>query len=83
MDSYIGKIYDLDFIQANDWCQALILKDGDSLGIAVVTHNPRMQSILETAMIMSQEVEVTFEGENPSRLIRAKINIATPRVSEK
>lgn len=76
MESYTGKIYDLDFIQASNWCQALILKDGDSQNIVVVTSDHRMQSILETAMIMSREIEVTYEGQNPSLLTRAKINIA-------
>lgn len=76
MESYTGKIYDLDFIQASNWCQALILKDGDSQNIVVVTSDHRMQSILETAMIMSREIEVTYEGQNPSLLTRAKINVA-------
>lgn len=76
MESYTGKIYDLDFIQASNWCQALILRDGDSQNIVVVTSDHRMQSILETAMIMSREIEVTYEGQNPSLLTRAKINVA-------
>lgn len=81
MSNYTGKIYDLDFIQGNDWCQALLRKDEGSQNIAVVTSDPRMQSILETALIMSQEVEVTYEGKNPSTLTRAKINIASAQVA--
>ncbi|HJP93946.1 MAG TPA: hypothetical protein VJ875_18450 [Pyrinomonadaceae bacterium] len=81
MKSYCGKIYDLDFIQGNDWCQALIRNADDNQNIAVVTSDPRMQSILETAMVMSQEVEVSYEGENPSKLTRAKLNIASPPVT--
>lgn len=81
MKSYCGKIYDLDFIQANDWCQALIRNPDDEQNIVVVTSDIRMQSVLETAMTMSQEIEVSYEGENPSKLTRAKLNIPFPHVT--
>lgn len=75
MPSYIGRVYDLDFIAANDWCQALIRKDQTSLNIVVVTSDHRIQTILETSMIMSRDVEVSYEEGPPNKLIREKLNL--------
>ena len=74
-----GRVYDLDFIQANDSCQALILPDGETINIVVETKDSRMQSILEAAMIMKESVEVTYNEGPPSVLTRAKLNTDSPQ----
>jgi len=74
--SYTGQVYDLDFVEGNDWCQALLRQSPGAENIAVVTSDIRMQSILETAMIMSREVYVAYKAEGPpNKLIRVKLNI--------
>ena len=75
MPSYTGQVYDLDFIAANDACQALIRKDKTSPNIVVITSDHRMQTILETSMIMSRDIEATYEEGPPNKLTRAKLNI--------
>jgi hypothetical protein len=75
MESYTGKVYDLDFTQGNDWCQALIIKKGETINIVVVTSDIRIQSILETAMIMGHDVEVEYKPDSPNVLTRAKLNL--------
>lgn len=73
MAEYAGEVYDLDFIKNLQGCQALIRDDGGN--IAVFTDDHRMQTILETAMMMSRRVEVTYEGDSPKVLTRVKLNI--------
>ena len=74
MTTFEGQVYDLDFIQALGWCQALIRNQSGN--IVVTTMEPRMQTILETAMIMSRNVEVTYdEAEDPKVIHRVKLNI--------
>jgi hypothetical protein len=73
MPQVSGRVYDLDFIAASDWCQALI-RDGQS-DVAVVTSDHRAQTILETAMALNQNVEVTYEDDDPKRIVRVKLNL--------
>jgi hypothetical protein len=74
--TFTGQVYDLDFIQAQDWCQALLRKSNESPNIAVVTSDARMQSILEIALLMKHEVEVSYKDEDGfNRLNRVKLNI--------
>jgi hypothetical protein len=74
-ESYTGKVYDLDFIENNAWCQALLRSANEENTLVVTTQEIRMQSILETSMILSAEVTVEFEGKNPSKLTRVKLNL--------
>jgi len=74
METYTGKVYDLDFIQSSDWCQALLRNGEGDQNIVVITSDIRMQSILTTGLIMDHEVEVTYDAKDDNRLTRAKIN---------
>jgi hypothetical protein len=73
MESYTGQVYDLDFIQGQDSCQALIRQGNGN--IVVNTSDARMQTILATAMIMKQDVDVYYEEGTPNILTRAKLNV--------
>jgi hypothetical protein len=71
-ESAKGRVYDLDFIKANDWCQALI-ETGPAQNIVVTTKEHRMQTILETAVTLRADVEVEYEQNG--KLTRVKLNI--------
>lgn len=74
MPTHTGKVYDLDFITCSGACQALIT-DGPDLNIVVVTSEHRMQTILETSMVLDRDVEVDYELGQPNRLTRVKLNL--------
>jgi hypothetical protein len=74
MPDLTGQVYDLDFIEANGWCQALVT-DGSS-DVPVVTSEQRMQSLLETSILLQKSVTISYTDTEPRRLTRVKLNIS-------
>lgn len=75
MPSFIGYVYDIDYIVNNKACQFLLRNEDEPMNIVVVTDNHQMQTILETAMVMGRPAEVSFEEGSPNMLMRAKLNL--------
>jgi hypothetical protein len=75
MATFTGEVYDIDYIENNNWCQFLLRNKEEPMNIVVVTDSHKMQTILETAMAMRQMAEVTFDEKEPKKLTRVKLNI--------
>ena len=74
MATLTRRVFEIEFAQALGSCQASIRSQTST--VAVTTIEPRMQTILETAMIMSMNVDITYdETADPKVLRRVRVNI--------
>ena len=69
--NFSGRVYDLDYLEAQGWTQVLVKSAGGNSELVATTQSERLQQLLEVALLNATEALVTYrEGKagKPAKL---------------
>lgn len=74
-NTFQGQVASLEFDQDTGSCSAVLGNSENS--VTVTTIEPRIQSLLETAMIKTVQLTITYSGSNELRSVKivATVNL--------